>query len=565
VSFYSRERDNKIEMIIEQSVTVFDGPRPMVKDIDEVLHPWRADNLQMPGPSNPGGAAHVILIDYPTLDEIKRLKKNGFYDLMTDEQIDELEAKTLDEDYMSKQDQKDNFQGTSYTPGQEKEPAHGLFTRLMCFDMYDVDGDGLAEDVIWWVIKETKTVVKAKLLTEMYPANPPRRPFAEASLIPVKGRRIGISYLELGEGLHDAMKEVLDQTIDSGTLGNSPFFLYKTTSLQKPEIITLSPGEGYPTANPKEDFHFPTFSNTNQTFGINMITVLSGMKEKLTMVGDLQAGRVPAGKSSALRTSGGMNQLISQAEARPERILRRFFTGLTEIYHQVHELNQRFLPEGKKVKLLGSMDLKIDPYQEISDIGQIQGRFQFNFRANVFNIDRAGLQGALQNIMTVVMNPLAIQLGISTPDTMYRLTKKFVEAWGQDASQLGLNPPTEFSDEQMIMAEEALVSIFNNIMPTGRPMEGFQGHMQKLQSFAQSENVVLLEPAQIKIFSSYMSQIEIGAQNEAHKEALMQQAQQLQMQLGQQGGSGGQAAAPDMSTPPLNQNENIDRSMDGGN
>jgi hypothetical protein len=44
--------------------------------------------------------------------------------------------------------------------------------------MYDIDDDGLDEDVVWWMILETKTIVKAKMLTEMWPANPPRRPFA---------------------------------------------------------------------------------------------------------------------------------------------------------------------------------------------------------------------------------------------------------------------------------------------------------------------------------------------------------------------------------------------------
>jgi hypothetical protein len=37
-----------------------------------------------------------------------------------------------------------------------KSPDHKTLTRLMCFDLFDSDGDGVNEDMIWWVIKEPK-------------------------------------------------------------------------------------------------------------------------------------------------------------------------------------------------------------------------------------------------------------------------------------------------------------------------------------------------------------------------------------------------------------------------
>jgi hypothetical protein len=89
VEFYTV--GNVIEMDAQRTVEVFNAPRPMVKDYEDVLHPARCSNLQIPSPSNPGGASHVILVDYPTLDEIKRLTANGFYDLVDDDDIEKLE------------------------------------------------------------------------------------------------------------------------------------------------------------------------------------------------------------------------------------------------------------------------------------------------------------------------------------------------------------------------------------------------------------------------------------------------------------------------------------------
>ncbi len=559
VKFFTREKDDRVEMVIEQQVEVFNGPKPIVKDIDEVLHPWRVANLQIPGPSNPGGSAHVILMDFPSIDELKRLKKSGFYDLVTDEELKKLETVPMDRDDQELKVQKDRFQGTTEEQHDADVISHNTLTRLLCFDSFDIDGDGIDEDVIWWVIKETKTVLKAKLLTEMYPSNPPRRPFAEASMIPVKGRRLGISYLELGEGLHDVMKETIDQMIDAGTITTSPFFFYKSTSLQKPEVLTLAPGEGYPLADPKNDIEFPNLQNNSQAFGINMITLLTQMKERLTMVGDLQAGKIPAGKSSALRTQGGINALLGQAEARPERILRRFFMGLTELYSQIHELNQHFLPEKKKIKLLGTLDPDVDPYQTITDRGMIEGRFQFKFKANVFNISKGALQTALQNIMAVTISPLTLQLGISNQDTIFRTLKKFIESWGQEPRDF-INPPTPNADQQLIQAEEAIVSIMNDIMPTGQPFEGFIGHLQKLQEFVGSENIQHLTASQTQLLTVYLQQILVGAQQEAQQQQLLEAAGQFQTAQGSDTG-GETAGAPDLSNPSLNENETIDRGM----
>jgi hypothetical protein len=67
------EGHGEIEVEIEHEAIRYDGPRIMPKDVQDVGHPIRCENLQIPGPSNPMGAAHVWLRDYPTIDEIKRL------------------------------------------------------------------------------------------------------------------------------------------------------------------------------------------------------------------------------------------------------------------------------------------------------------------------------------------------------------------------------------------------------------------------------------------------------------------------------------------------------------
>ncbi len=222
VKFYTRKKDMRVEMVIRRMVEIFNGPRVLVKDYDDVLVPPRVANLQAPSQKNPGGAPHVILVDFPTMDEVETLKREGFYDLAnSDEAKDELGLRTRDTSRDETKKQKDDFQGVR-DDTYPSDPRHRTMTRYMCFDVFDLDGDGIPEDVIFWVMKEDKMLMKAQPMTELFPSDPPRRPLAETTFLPVKGRHEGISMIELMEGMHDWLKEILDSGMDGGTLANTP-------------------------------------------------------------------------------------------------------------------------------------------------------------------------------------------------------------------------------------------------------------------------------------------------------------------------------------------------------
>ena len=546
VEFYTM-LDDRVEMDASKLATVFDGPRPMVKDYEDVLHNARAANLQIPSPSNPGGSAHVILVDYPTLDEIKRLVKAGYYDMVDADGLKKLGL--AHEDTTANQEeklQKDVFGGVNYqgepatvtTPaasgdGERQVNDHKVLTRLMCFDIYDIDGDGVNEDVIWWVIKEEKLLLRARELTQVFPANPPRRPFAEGQFLEVRGRRSGISLLEMMEGLHDLLKQIIDQTVDLGTVTMAPFGLYRSTSSVRPEVIRYQPFELYPVSDPKNDISFPMIPQAGSNFGFNAIQILNQMEEKLTTVGDLQLGRVPQGKASALRTVRGMQTIMQQGDARPERILRRFFMCLTEVYAQMHELNQAFLTKGKQYRVAGMVRPGEDPYREIEDPAAVRGRFQFDFIANAMNTSKEALQAALQELMAVYINPIAIQLGITQPDGIYQLMRDYGKAWGQDADRY-LSPPSAEAMLPPALAEEVISAIMQGTLPEVRPLEAPEEHVAKLLDFAQKPEFGLLTPQQVDIFRVYLKTMQVRVLEDQKKAALMAAAG-----AGQQQGAGG--------------------------
>ena len=572
VSFFTNE-DGEIELITERNVRVYDGPRIIPKSYDDIFYPARSANLQMPGPSNPNGASHVLLRDFPTLDEVRRLRKSGFYDLVTDEQMKEIEAgveasNTPKEDEAMKE-QVDTFQNAKQVDPPPTAEAHRRLTRLMCFDIYDIDGDGIAEDVIWWVIAETKTILKAKRLTEMFPGTIPRRPVFSRSMIPVSGRIEGIGIPEMLEGIHDLFKTTIDQTIDNTAIEIAPFFFYRPFSGLKTERIRMSPGEGYPLSDPQKDIHFPSRQANSAAYGFNMMAIATQMQEKLTMVGDLQLGRVPAGRSSALRTVGGMQMVAGQGEARPERILRRLFSGLVEMWRHIYQMDRVFLSPNKIVRVNGTKSKEENPFITIENTTAIDGSFDFIFTANSFNTSKQALQTGLASLMELYISDIAIQMGIIDADGIYRLLRDAGKAFGQDPDQY-LSQPQPGSIRQLIFAEDAISLILANRFPEGVPAEagGYVEHHAKLMEFIQSDEVGLLDQGQpggpqIKILQAYLQEVTLKAQEQRQQEAQISAAQTFQS--GRQGTPGPNVQQqPNMQQPQISGgNELLDESLPG--
>lgn len=562
-SFFTDPKTEKVRMQIDRETTVFDGPRILVKEMDDVLTPPRCANLQPPGPSNPGGAPHVILVERPTLDELRRDQKSGFYDLVSADLLAELEStnpqKSEDDD---RESQKDAMTGEVDDP-DTRVGSQQRYEMYVCFDRFDLDQDGLDEDVIWWVLKEKKLLLKGVLMTEMYPLNPPRRPFGESTFLPTKGRREGMSLLEIMESTHDLIKELWDQMVDTGTLALCPPGFYRPQSNIKPEVLTVLPGDMYPVNDPARDVAFPQIGNANQAFSINAITVAKQMQEGTIVIGDLNLGRIPAGKSSAFRTAGGIQTVLGQSEARPERILRRFFMAFKQAWWIIHELNKHLLPDDKKFRIVGYKVKGKDPYREIASRKEIEGAYEFDFQANVANSSKIALQQAIQMALGLVVQPLAIQMGIVTPPKVYNLLFDALRALGLDGDMY-LDAPMPDAHLPRIFAEEAISAIIMEREPYGVPAEpgGAAEHLAKLQEFINdpSDKVAVLTERGIQLFRAYLEMVAQRAADERKQQALAAAA--AQFQGGPPGRPGPQGAGlVDQSNPLLQGGELIDESL----
>jgi len=281
---------------------------------------------------------------------------------------------------------------------------------------------------------------------------------------------------------------------------------------------------------------------------LNMITLLNQMAERASMQGNLQFGQVPQGKASALRTTANMQSILAQGDARPERILRRFFSGFKDVYRIMHELNQRFLPVKKQYRLM-EPDLKgRGVYASVDKIEMISGRMQFMFKAGMFNTDKQIAMQVFQTLMGILFNPLMIQLGIVKPENVYNLAQDFIKLLQQEPTRY-ITSPQPGAPTTKITAEEVVSLIMLSRMPQATtPAEGYQEHLKKLQGFTQSLDGEVLSTQQQTLLQVYMQKLVTEMQQQQQQQQLLQQAQQFQQQVG--GGPGGTPGPQAQGAPP---------------
>jgi len=541
VDFYDRD-DGRLEAHIQHEVLVKDGPVVIVEDIEDIVAPIRSANLQPPGPDNPFGAPYVNRIGIASLDEIRRRMNDGTYDLMTEEDWIAISTSTSpitsaneNEQMREQKDAMSGFQTEQAKHDQTKKELRGIEI-VEHYGLWDVNGDGLAEHVIFWVTRDTKRLLRARYLTEIYPGTPIERPIAEARFISVPNQLYGIGLLELVEPLYDIYKTLMDMNIDWGEIRNVPYFFYRSSSSMQPEIVRLSPGDGFPLDNPQQDIMFPRWGNENNAWVLNTMGLVQQMIERLSMISDVQLGRVPTGKASALRTMGTTMALLQQGDVRSEQMLRRFFSGLKKVHRMFHRLNQANFPPEKEIRVVG-LPKPGDEYTLVTN-KELDADMDFEFRATILNTNRQAMSQVFERMMGVLISPLALQMGITDQQTSHQLIRDYVKSLDQDPDQY-VKPPTEDDRTPRITGEQAISAVIKGEVPDGAPLEDVNTHLQKLLAFQQSDDFGLLSTKiEMNIYSSYLRSVLRRVQQEAQQQQMMQAAQQMQQQLG---GAGGQA------------------------
>lgn len=557
----TRLRDYKVEVFdtdgddleveIRYDAEIFDGPVPRLLELEDVLVPTRVANLQPPADWNPLGAPYVFLRQVIRLDTVKRLMESGQWNRLDAQGFDAIVAAVRagapampSASSSALQEQRDDLEGREHRPVEaEREEEYGALsgTFFLCFDRWPISGQ--VTDVQWIINADAKRLCDARRLTDLYPSERPRRPLATNWFIRVKNRFYGISYPELMESIYDLVKTLLDQNFDAGTLSNLPFFFYSMSSAFPVDTVRLAPGEGYPVpGDPRAGVYFPALPTKDQTWSFNMMGFLLQMAERLRGFSDLQVGRVPTGKASALRTVGTTVALLQQADVRADQILLRFLDGLRELWTIVHHLNRHFLPATREFRLAGPVEPGQEAYLDVTR-EELDIDAEFAFEASFLNSNAAVLAQTMTELLGVLISPFLLQAGIVTPEHAYRLVRDFIKARKQDPDRYVI-PPGGATGPRLSVEDVIALLQAGHPLPLGtQPLESPAEAVKKAMAYLQSDQFGLLPPATVPLFRQYLDSL-----GQQVRQAQLAQAALLFQQQMMQGGSGG--GVPSVMAPP---------------
>lgn len=527
--------------LIQQEELGIDHLGLSVEDIEDIVVPSDAINPQPPSESNPRGAHHVIRLCTASMNTIRVRQDNGTYDLLTEADVKTIEGwvdQTQTDDTSQPKTQKDDLEGVN---SQAPAGDHETVRVLEVYDRYDVDNDGLEEDVIFWIVTNAEhtdgRLARARYLTEMIPPGPQgaRRPIVKRVLFGIPNRYYGLSMPELIEGTSDLIQMFFNVGADIGVLANTPFFFYRAASGLKPEVIRLNPGEGYPLDDPRQDVYFPQLPQAQGTWIFSELTMLNQFLERLTMQGQLQFGGIPQGKASAFRTTGTTQAVLQQGDTRVERILRQFFEGLAEVWDHALSLCQRYLPPSTEYRMLGVPEAE-QGFDRIVDRAELAGQFGFTWRASVLNSNPMLRQQSAMQLVQTLASPFLLQMQLVGPQELYRAVRRLIESLQEPNPDQYLKRPPGIESSPPITAEQAISMILAGHAPISvNPVEPMEEHAEKLLRFMQSDAFGLLNQQQVALFGAYLRRV-----NEAVHRVRMQaqMATQFQQSLGGQGGNG---------------------------
>ncbi len=511
---------------VEQEITkeVFNGPKV------ELVMP--EDLLIVGGAGDPDAADAVIHQSYLTASELWTLVDQKIFRKEAVEKVIAAgENRLMSEPVNSVKDQR------ATNAGMTEADSTVDLSRYQILEAYlkiDVDGSGINSDVIVWVHADTRQILKATYLYRVMKSG--LRPFVKIDFHKRHGQDYGVGLIELLYTLTKELDAQHNMKIDFGVISTMPMGFYRATSSLSEEKIPYEPGALIPLDNPQTDVFFPNLGNRS-VFSAQEEQSLMSYIERVTSVSDISLGIV--GGQGATRTATGTRALLGESNANLDVFLRRMNRGwrrlLTYVFHQLQEK----MPPGFEFRIFGDDGKQY--FRKVKSKEELCGMYDFELDANSANSNQSIRQEIANQQMQMVMNPLAIQLGIVNGSNIYEAYRAwFVVNGVKDYSKFINKPQGQvriFSPEEI--ANRVLAGIDVPMTPE-QDLAGFISYYEYLTSHDELLGQ-FQEPELIALTKKYQ---EAQAMQEAMAAQAAQTANAQQIQMNQ-----ALSSAPTQMTP----------------
>jgi hypothetical protein len=386
---------------------------------------------------------------------------------------------------------------------------------LECYMKADVDGSGINSDIVLWVHRSSRTLLRSTFLHRITKNG--RRPIFKTDFIRRPGQEYGTGILEVIHPLSVEMDAMHNMRIDFGTLSTMPFGFYRPTSSIDPETIQLEPGALIPVDNPQTDIFFPQLGNRT-AFGIQEEAALQQMVDRLTGISDLTLG-VLSSQQGATRTATGTRALVGELSANLDVFVRRLNITWKQVLEYLVDMLQEKLPSNFDYRIFGDSSARY--WDRINSREEIRGDFDIEISPNSSSSNQQLLEQRAMELLQLTSNPIDLQLGIITAQERYEAIKNFLKVRGiKDFSQY-VREPADL--EPWITPEEEANKVLRGDPVEVTPNMDHQGFINYVEMIKKDD----------LIFGQYDENQAVMLEQQSRKHAQMVKALQ-QMQAQQQ-------------------------------
>lgn len=284
---------------------------------------------------------------------------------------------------------------------------------------YDIDDDGIDEELVCWVEDRTKRVLRLTYLERVGPGG--KRPFVIKKFIPQAGP-YGKGLGEVLYGLSNELDYIHNQRLDYGTLQNLPFFFYRAASGLNPISLKLGPGMGVPVDDPQGDINFPRL-NGGTTYGFQEEQQVTRYAENASGITQFTLGNIS--QQGATRTATGTAALVNELNANIDIHIKRYQRGYKKNLCILDMQLQDLLPLGTIIRVCGVDGADI--YKRFENREAIKWQADFELTANSINSNKAIERETAQMLLGQLANPIALQTGIASQMNLYAAYKNLLQ------------------------------------------------------------------------------------------------------------------------------------------
>lgn len=329
---------------------------------------------------------------YANVDQITPKPKTG---IMNDDQVEQVIG--------------DNYQGSS----QEADDARAEVTLYECYTKLDWNNDGVLEDMIITIVDDVVLRIEPNYMG--------RHPFFAIS--PTKDpHRIWVkrSYAELIGELQDLKVALTRQIVQNIALTNDPKMILAEDAINIDDYVKGRAVIRKKANHPMQDVAMSMPVNQLSPYTYQFLEYIESQKENRTGITRYNQG---LDANTLNKTATGISQIMGASTQRLELIARMFAeTGVYELFRFMIGLNQKFIDQNTVIRLTNK-ELAISP-------DDLQGNFDLIVNAGISIASKESTQLMLQSMLTALMQVRAAGIPIVTPDNVYNLFKKWIEAAG---------------------------------------------------------------------------------------------------------------------------------------